>query len=101
MTIGGAVLQNELQHRLPSDFVSQFPGGTSIAYAVIPLIPSMEQPLKGEVQKAFAGGVSVIWRVLIGFGGMGFIASLPMKRLPLHTDIDKDWGMTERRETKV
>ena len=97
------MLQNELQHKLPSDFVSQFPGGTGIAYAVIPLISSMEQPLRGEVQKAFAGSLSVIWRVLIGVGGLGLLASLPMKRLPLHTEIDKDWGImdSERDEQRV
>ena len=79
-----------------------FPEGTAIAYAVIPLIPKMEQPLKDEVRKAFAGGVSVIWSVLIGIGGMGLVSSLPMKRLPLHTDLDKDWGMvSERGEPKV
>ena len=97
------MLQNELQHRLPSDFVSQFPGGTGIAYAVVPLIPSMEQPLRGEVQKAFAGSLSVIWRVLIGVGGLGLFASLPMKWFPLHTDIDKDWGImeSEKHEQRV
>jgi hypothetical protein len=100
VTIGGSVLQNELKHRLPSAFVSVFPEGTAIAYAVIPLISTMEQPLKDEVRKAFAGSLSVIWRVLIGIGALGLIASLGMKRLPLHTDVDRDWGIAEsdRRE---
>lgn len=102
VTICGSILQNELIHRLPSDFVAVFPEGTSIAYAVIPLIPTMEQPLKDEVRKAFAGSVSVIWSVLIGIGGMGLVSSLPMKSLPLHTDLDKDWGMvSETGEPKV
>ncbi|KAF8486502.1 major facilitator superfamily domain-containing protein [Gautieria morchelliformis] len=100
VTIGGSVLQNELKHRLPSDFVSVFPEGTAIAYAVIPLISTMEQPLKDEVRKAFAGSLSVIWRVLIGVGALGLIASLGMKRLPLHTGVDRDWGIavSDRRE---
>ena len=99
------MLQNELRRRLPSDFVTQFPGGTGIAYAIIPLIPSMDQPFRNEVQKAFAGSLSVIWRVLICVGGLGLLASLFMKRLPLHTDIDKDWGLVvvelEKHEQKV
>ena len=89
------MLQNELQNRLPSEFVSLFPQGTAIAYAVIPLVSTMEQPLKDEVQNAFAGSVGMIWKVLIGIGGLGLISSLPMKQLPLHTGVDKDWGLLQ------
>lgn len=95
VTIGGAVLQNELRKRLPGDFVSQFPGGTSIAYSIIPVIRTLDEPLKTNVRIAFAESLRVLWQVLIGVAGLAFIASLFMKGLPLHTSVDKDWGLKE------
>ena len=95
VTVGGAVLQNELARRLPAGFVAAFPAGTALAYAAIPLVPGMPQPLRDDVRAAFAGSVAVIWRVLVGVGAMGLLASLAMKRLPLHTDLDRDWGMVD------
>ncbi|KAJ7151953.1 iron permease [Mycena filopes] len=95
VTIGGTVLQNELQKRLPSTFALEFPQGTAIAYSIIPLIRTLPQPLKGEIQIAFAESLRVVWQVLIGISGIDFLASLAMKRLPLHTEVDKKWGITE------
>ncbi|KAF8587989.1 iron permease [Ramaria rubella] len=95
ITVGGALLQNELKHRLPPGFISAFPEGTAIAYAAIPSIPALEQPLRDEVRQAFAESLRVVWTALIGVGGLGLIVSLGMKRLPLHTDMDKDWGIVE------
>ena len=92
VTVGGAVLQNELHKRLPADFLAQFPKGTEVAFSVIPLIRSLEEPLKSEVRSAFAGAIQVVWQVLAGIGGIGFVASFLMKQLPLHTAVDADWG---------
>ena len=30
---------------------------------------------------------------MIGIAGLGLLCSLPMKALPLHTQVDEDWGM--------
>ncbi|KAH7907493.1 major facilitator superfamily domain-containing protein [Hygrophoropsis aurantiaca] len=92
ITIGGTILQNQLHARLPPTFTSQFPEGTAIAYSIIPIISTLEEPLKTQVRVAFAESLRVIWRVFIGIGGMGLLASLPMKALPLHTAVDKNWG---------
>ena len=90
--MGGAVLQNELHKRLPSDFLAQFPQGAEVAFSAIPLIRDLSQPLKDEVRNAFAGSMQVVWQVLAGIGGIGFFASFLMKQLPLHTAVDADWG---------
>lgn len=52
---------------------------------------------------AFAQSVAVIWQVFIGLAGVGLIASLFMKGLPLHTEVDKRWGLEEdaRKEGAV
>lgn len=95
MTIPGAVLQNELQKRLPAEFFAQFPRGTEVAYSVIPLIPTLEPELKTQVQVAFAGSLQVVWQVLTGICGLGLLLSLAMKKLPLHTHTDEHWGVKD------
>ncbi|KAJ6591050.1 major facilitator superfamily domain-containing protein [Mycena vulgaris] len=92
VTIGGTVLQNELTRRLPPAFLAEFPGGTQIAFEVIPSIRDLPQPLKDEVRHAFAGSLQVLWNVLAGISGFGLLSSLFMKHLPLHTSVDANWG---------
>ncbi len=84
------MLQNELKKKLPLDFVNQFPQGTAIAYSIIPLVPSLEEPLKSTVQVAFADSLKVLWQVLIGVAGLGFVSCALMKGLPLHTSLSED-----------
>ncbi|KAH9850502.1 MFS general substrate transporter [Lenzites betulinus] len=93
ITIGGTVLQNELKHRIPAAFLTQFPQGAAIAYALIPQVPTLPQPLKAQVQEAFAGSLRVLWEVLLGLAAIGFLFSLLMKGLPLHTSLDEDWAV--------
>ncbi|KDR74136.1 hypothetical protein GALMADRAFT_71449 [Galerina marginata CBS 339.88] len=98
VTIGGAVLQNQLKHRLPLDFTNQFPDGVEIAYSIIPLIPELPQNLKDAVRASFAKALSVLWQVHIGIAVAGLVASLFMRGLPLHTEIDKKWEMEGKEE---
>ncbi|KAL6299612.1 iron permease [Sparassis latifolia] len=93
VTIGGTVLQNELKKKLPPAFTQEFPEGSAIAYSIIPLIPTLQEPLKSEVQLAFATSLRVVWQVLIGIAGLGFLFSLFMKHLPLHTSVDETWAL--------
>ena len=65
MTIGTAILQTQLTQRLPAAFVAQFPGGVSLAYAAIPAIRTLEEPLKDEVRDAFAKSLQVLWQICI------------------------------------
>lgn len=81
--------------RLPAEFVSQFPGGVSIAYAAIPVIRTLEEPLKAEVRDAFGRSLQVVWQVSIGISGIGLLASFMMKGLPLHTEMDEKWALED------
>ncbi|KAF8258921.1 hypothetical protein EI94DRAFT_1814313 [Lactarius quietus] len=92
ITIGGAILQNELKNKLPSSFLAQFPQGAELAFATIPLIPMLEQPLKDEVRRTFGEALKVVWQVMLGIASAGFLSSLGMRQLPLHTNIDQTWG---------
>ncbi len=92
VTVGGAILQNELKNKLPASFLSQFPQGAELAFSAIPAIPTLEQPLKDEVRNAFGEALKVVWFVLLGIAVAGFVSSLGMRQLKLHTNIDEDWG---------
>ncbi|KAJ7638434.1 hypothetical protein FB45DRAFT_863506 [Roridomyces roridus] len=54
ITISWTILQNMLRRKLPADFVAQFPPGFEIAYAAIPAIKQLEEPIRTEVRAAFA-----------------------------------------------
>ncbi|KAH9918458.1 iron permease [Fomitopsis serialis] len=99
VTIGGTVLQNELQRHLPPTFIAQFPEGTVVAYATIPAIASLPEPLRTEVREAFAASLKVVWEVLLAVGGLGFVSSLFMKAVPLHTAVDDQWGLQQQPES--
>ncbi|KAF8572598.1 hypothetical protein K439DRAFT_1378099, partial [Ramaria rubella] len=73
VTLGGAILQNQLQRRLPQEFLSQFP-------------------------EAFVDSLRWIWTVVAGVCGLGLLSTFFMKGLPLHTDTDDAWAL-RRTET--
>ncbi|TFK46443.1 iron permease [Heliocybe sulcata] len=102
--VGGAILQNELRRRLPVAFTAEFPAGAQIAYAAIPLIRELEQPLRNEVIHAFAESTRLIWITFTGISGLGLVCSLLMKEVSMQTEMDDQWALQTPRdstETKV
>ncbi|KAF7340801.1 MFS general substrate transporter [Mycena sanguinolenta] len=97
VTIGSAVLQNELSSRLPASFLSSFPGGVSITYSAIPSISSLEPETQQQVKQAFADSLKTLWEVLLGIAFMGALSSLLMRGLPLHRFRDEKWAMKEKK----
>lgn len=95
------MLQNELSRNLPAEFLAQFPGGAEIAFSVIPAIPTLPEPLKDDVQAIFATGISRIWQVMAGIAAAGFLVSLFMKGLPLHTEVDEKWSLPDQKSDKL
>ena len=92
VTAGGAIIQNELKNKLPTPFLTQFPQGVEIAFETIPVIPSLEEPLRGEVRNTFGIALKVVWQVMLGISIAGMLCNIAMKELELHTQIDEDWG---------
>jgi hypothetical protein len=95
VTIGGAIIQNELKKKLPASFLTLFPQGVQIAFATIPVIPSLNQPLKDEVRNTFGIALKVVWQVVLGISIVGMLCNIGMKQLKLHTEIDKDWAVED------
>ncbi|KAF7310072.1 Iron permease [Mycena indigotica] len=102
IAIAGTVLQNELVAKLPTEFTSQFPEGTEIAYAAIPFIRTMtDQTLKKAVQVAFADSLRVVWLVMCGISGIGLLSCLLLREIPMNTNIDETYTLKEAKQAKV
>ncbi|KAF8800191.1 hypothetical protein BYT27DRAFT_6838541 [Phlegmacium glaucopus] len=56
------------------------PIGVEIIYSAIPQIPSLQEPLKSQVQHAFVQRLQPIWKVLAGLSGVGLLTTFLMGR---------------------
>jgi hypothetical protein len=77
---------------LPASFLTQFPQGVEIAFETIPIVPSLNQPLKDDVRNTFGIALKVVWQVVLGISIAGILCNIGMKQLKLHTEINEDWG---------
>lgn len=93
VTIGTAVIQNELRKNLPPDVLAEVPGGVQFAYSAITAIGTFPPASQAAIQIAFAKSISIIWQVMIGIASIGLISSMFMKALPLHTQVDGHWAL--------
>jgi len=103
ITISSTILQNELKKKLPAAFTAQFPSGTEIAYAAIPVIRDLPEPLKTEVQTAFADSLRVIWLTMIGICALGVLSVLFMGEVPMKEHTDEAFGLSDKpkRDSQV
>ena len=44
------------------------------------------------MRNTFADALKVVWQVVLGIAIAGFLCSLGMRQLQLHTKVDEDWG---------
>jgi hypothetical protein len=98
ITVGGTVLQNELQSRVPADVLTGVPGvaAGSLQYALIPVIQHLPAALRDELRVAFAESLQTVWKVFTGIAALGLLSSLPMRGLPLHAATDAKWALQEK-----
>ncbi|KAI0297884.1 hypothetical protein B0F90DRAFT_1669278 [Multifurca ochricompacta] len=73
-------------------FSRNFGQGVEIAYATIPIIPSLQEPFKDQVRDMFGEALEVVWQVVLGITFVGFLCSLGIRQYHLHTNIDENWG---------
>ena len=100
ITIASTILQNELKKKLPGEFVSQFASGSEIAYAAIPIIGNIAEPLRTEVRTAFALSMSIVWKTMIGIAGAGIITLVFLKEVPMNTVTDQSYGLNAAQESR-
>ena len=88
-------MQNELKKNLAALFVALFPQGVEVAFATIPIIPTLDSALRDEVKSTFGEALKVVWQMVLGISIVGFFFSFGMRKLQLHTYIDMDWGRSD------
>lgn len=98
VAITGTILQNRLKSDLPLSVLSQFPEGADLTYGVIPLIPTMMEPLRSEVSSAFLHSMRTVWIVMVALCGMGFLSSILVKDITLGNSTDKKWGLKPKKQ---
>lgn len=100
ITVGGAVLQNELRNRLPTEFLDRLPAGNSIVDSAITELPGLSQLLADDVASAFAQSLRRVWWTMTGIAGAGLFASLAMHDIKLHTTVDENWNLRVKEESE-
>ncbi|KAM5537268.1 hypothetical protein V8D89_008998 [Ganoderma adspersum] len=101
VTIGSTVLQNRLASTLPAQFTAQSPSGAQIAYAAIPVISGLDEPLRTQVRNAFANSLKTVWLVMVGMSGAGVLSLLLMKEVPMQKETDATFGLDDRTQSAV
>ena len=70
-------------------------------YALIPRLSTYPLQTRLEVQVAFAESLAVFYQVMAGVSGIGLVASLFMKGLPLHDQLDANWTMKNEQKDRL
>ncbi|BGO95553.1 hypothetical protein NBRC10512_007811 [Rhodotorula toruloides] len=99
IAIGSTILQNRLAQTLPAEFLEQVGGRGDEAFAAIPGIKDLPEPLRTAVKTSFASSTRTIWFFCLGITCAGLLISLLMKDLALATETDVEkWGLKEREK---
>nr|VWP00177.1 Polyketide synthase/peptide synthetase [Ganoderma boninense] len=98
---GGAILQNVLSHNLPASYLVTLPRNREFAYAIIPHIRRLPEPLKGQVREAFADGTRLVWWVMLGLSVAGLATCLLMREVEIKTSMDETWALQETSKAKA
>ncbi|KAI0751820.1 MFS general substrate transporter [Daedaleopsis nitida] len=93
IAVSGVILQNQLKSKLPDTFASLFPEGVEIAVAAVPIIRTLDDSLKLEVEVAFAESLAVVWKIMLGLSGLGFLTVFLLKELPMSSHTDEKYGL--------
>ena len=77
------------------EFLTRFPDGVEIAYAAIPEIRTLSEPLKTQVRVAFAESLSLVWKSMVGIAGIGVLALFLLKEVEMKTHTDSKFGLDD------
>ncbi|KAI0742414.1 major facilitator superfamily domain-containing protein [Daedaleopsis nitida] len=97
--VGSTILQNCLNSRLPAEFHALFPTEAQIAYAAIPLVKTLPEPLRSQVQDAFADSLAVVWRTMIVVSAVGLLSVALMREVAMPELTDTTYALDERADS--
>lgn len=91
IVIGATTLSNRLASTLPAAFLEKYGGaGAEVA---IPKIRLLKEPLRHEVQVAFAQSLRTIFIIGLGLSFIGLLATLGMEQIEMAAHKDDNWGL--------
>ncbi|SGY62230.1 BQ5605_C007g04668 [Microbotryum silenes-dioicae] len=97
ISLGASILQNELSRHLPPEVVLSHFANAKYAYSAIPDIHLLPELVQLHVRRAFAQSLRMVWIVMIGLSGIAFILSWFIEDVPLTTETDENWGVSEEK----
>ncbi|BGP57469.1 hypothetical protein JCM8202_002026 [Rhodotorula sphaerocarpa] len=101
ISIATTVFQNELVKKLPAAFLSSLGGSATVAFAAIPQIKDLPEPLRSTVRAAFADSARSIWIVCTAVGGAALLMCFLLEDLKLAVVTDEEWGLRERTKAQA
>ncbi|KDR66677.1 hypothetical protein GALMADRAFT_232386 [Galerina marginata CBS 339.88] len=97
VTVGGAILQNELKRRLPGSILSQIHDSEGqLAYSIVPLVRTLPPNLKFVAENAFLDSLRILWITLTACCAVGLLCFVWTKNYPLRQTVDGKWAIDRR-----
>ena len=70
------------------------------AYAAIPVLHTLSEPMKTDVIHAFVVSLRLVWLVAIPLSAVGLLANFFCKEIPMHKHVDEKWGLAEQAKVE-
>jgi hypothetical protein len=70
------------------------------AYAAIPVLHTLSEPMKTDVIHAFVVSLRLVWLVAIPLSAVGLLANFFCKEIPMHKHVDEKWGLAEQAKAE-
>lgn len=71
--------------------------GNAYAFATKSFVDQYQDPVRTEIQVAFATAFQKVMQVAIGFTSLGFLLTLAEKDIKLRTQIETEYGLEDRK----
>ncbi|KAI0436082.1 major facilitator superfamily domain-containing protein [Xylaria telfairii] len=80
---------------------AEFMAGGAYQDATSQFLDSLSAETRAQVVVVQSSALQLSWQVGIAFGALGFIAAVALKEVPLRTELDSEFGMTDKGKPNV
>ncbi|KAL2848896.1 DNA repair protein RAD50 [Aspergillus pseudoustus] len=88
---------NRYSHRISDLSVRQLlSNGNAYGHISSEFINSLSDPVRGEVIGVLSDALKLVWEVSVVFSGVAFLLVFLEKQVPLRSELQTDYGMTEK-----
>ncbi len=72
--------------------------GHAYEYASASLVDANQEPVRGQIIGVYADSLKLVWQISIVFCGVAFLAVILEKQIKLRTELDTEYGLTEKQK---